>query len=89
MQRRVIARWRPLGECLEWVDDLTAAERARKVRVSPPLQATFAFLMLVSTPGGDAYTLGDLDEIARDAGFRGVRARQLAPTPQTLVVLAT
>jgi hypothetical protein len=58
-------------------------------RVSPPLQAAFAFLMLVSTPSGDAYTLADLDEIARDAGFRGATARPLAPTPQTLVVFAT
>jgi 2-polyprenyl-3-methyl-5-hydroxy-6-metoxy-1,4-benzoquinol methylase len=58
-------------------------------RVSPPLQAAFAFLMLVSTPSGDAYTLDDLDGIARDAGFRGATARPLAPTPQTLVVFAT
>jgi 2-polyprenyl-3-methyl-5-hydroxy-6-metoxy-1,4-benzoquinol methylase len=58
-------------------------------RVSPPLQAAFAFLMLVSTPSGDAYTLGDLDEIARDAGFRGATARPLPPTPQTLVVFGT
>jgi len=55
-------------------------------RVSPPLQAAFAFLMLVSTPSGDAYTLTDLDEIARAAGFGGATARPLPPTPQTLVV---
>jgi hypothetical protein len=45
--------------------------------------------MLVSTPGGDAYTAGDLDEIARLAGFRGATARPLLPTPQTLVVFET
>jgi hypothetical protein len=33
--------------------------------------------------------LSDLGEIARDAGFRRVTARPLAPTPQTLVVLST
>jgi predicted nicotinamide N-methyase len=55
-------------------------------RVSPPMQAMFAFSMLASTPSGDAYTLSDLDEIARDAGFSGATARPLLPTPQTLVL---
>src|SRR4029450_5490176 len=32
------------------------------------MEPTFAFLVLVSTPSGDAYTFGDLDEIARDTG---------------------
>jgi hypothetical protein len=38
-------------------------------RISPPLQAMFAFWMLASTPGGDAYTLSDLQAMASDAGF--------------------
>jgi predicted nicotinamide N-methyase len=58
-------------------------------RVSPPLQAAFAFLMLETSPSGDAYTLDDLDGIARAAGFRGASARPLAPTAQTLVVFET
>ena len=41
-------------------------------RVSPPLQATFAFVMLATTPSGDAYTIDDLDQIAR---ARRVRRR--------------
>ncbi len=57
-------------------------------RVSPPIQAMFAFNMLGSTLCGDAYTLRDLDEMARDAGFSGAGARPLPPTPQTLVVFA-
>ena len=56
-------------------------------RVSPPLQATFAFWMLASTPGGDAYTLSDLESMAFDAGFARIAARALLPTPQTLVIL--
>ena len=55
-------------------------------RVSPPMQAMFAFWMLATTPRGDAYTLGDLNDIAKDAGFSGAKARLLRPTPQTLVV---
>jgi cyclopropane fatty-acyl-phospholipid synthase-like methyltransferase len=56
-------------------------------RVSPPLQAMFAFWMLASTPGGDAYTLSDLESMASSAGFAHTTARALRPTPQTLVVL--
>jgi ubiquinone/menaquinone biosynthesis C-methylase UbiE len=48
--------------------------------------AMFAFLMLATTPGGDAYKLTELDEIAKAAGFRGATARPLRPTPQSLVM---
>jgi len=58
-------------------------------RVSPPLQATFAFFTLATCPGGDAYTLDDLDGIARAAGFRRATARPLSPTAQTLVSFET
>jgi precorrin-6B methylase 2 len=58
-------------------------------RVSPPLQATFAFFMLATSPSGDAYTVDDLDGMARAAGFRGASARPLAPTAQTLVAFET
>jgi ubiquinone/menaquinone biosynthesis C-methylase UbiE len=55
-------------------------------RVSPPVQAMFAFWMLATTPEGDAYTLSDLDEIAKAAGFGRATARLLHPTPQSLVM---
>ena len=58
-------------------------------RVSPPMQAMFPFWMLATTPRGDAYTLGDLNDIAKGAGFRGTRARLLRPTPQMLVMFET
>src|SRR5262249_53707239 len=50
-------------------------------RVSSPLQATFAFVMLATTPNGDAYIADDLDRFARAAGLRTVAARSLSPTP--------
>ncbi|MGA7487762.1 MAG: class I SAM-dependent methyltransferase [Xanthobacteraceae bacterium] len=81
--RKVKASLSPTGQVLA-VEFVPNADR-----VSPPLQAAFAFLMLVSTPSGDAYTTGDLDEIARLAGFSGATARPLPPTPQTLVVFAS
>jgi ubiquinone/menaquinone biosynthesis C-methylase UbiE len=55
-------------------------------RVSPPMQAMFAFLMLATSPGGDAYTPTDLDEIAKAAGFLRATARPLRPTPQSLIM---
>lgn len=58
-------------------------------RVSPPLQAMFAFWMLATTPGGDAYTATDLDQIAKAAGFAGASVRPLRPTPQSLVMFET
>jgi len=58
-------------------------------RVSPPMQAMFAFSMLATTPGGDAWTQSELDEIAKAAGFRGATARPLRPTPQSLIMFET
>ena len=55
-------------------------------RVSPPISAMFAFWMLATTPGGDAYTPCELDKMAQDAGFRGATTRPLPPTPESLIV---
>jgi hypothetical protein len=49
----------------------------------------FAFLMLATTPGGDAWTLSDLDKMAKTAGFLGATARPLRPTPQSLIMFET
>jgi ubiquinone/menaquinone biosynthesis C-methylase UbiE len=55
-------------------------------RARTPTHAMFAFLMLATTPGGDAYTLSEYDEIAKAAGFLGATARPLRPTPQSLIM---
>ena len=55
-------------------------------RVSPPMPAMFAFWMLATTPGGDAYTTSDLNKMAREAGLRGATTRPLAPAPESLIV---
>jgi ubiquinone/menaquinone biosynthesis C-methylase UbiE len=54
-------------------------------RVTPPVPAMFAFWMLASTPGGDAYTASELDEMARNAGFRRAITRPIPPTPESLI----
>jgi ubiquinone/menaquinone biosynthesis C-methylase UbiE len=54
-------------------------------RVSPPVPASFAFIMLTQTPHGDAYTYRQLTAMLENAGFRQVDRHDL-PTPQTVVV---
>jgi 2-polyprenyl-3-methyl-5-hydroxy-6-metoxy-1,4-benzoquinol methylase len=53
-------------------------------RVSPPAAAAFGLTMLASTAGGDAYTLGELEAMFREAGFGPSRAEAIGP--QMLVV---
>jgi 2-polyprenyl-3-methyl-5-hydroxy-6-metoxy-1,4-benzoquinol methylase len=55
-------------------------------RVTPPTQASFAMMMLGSTPAGDAYTFADLDVMFRAAGFGESSIQDLAPAPQRLVI---
>lgn len=38
-------------------------------RISPPTAAAFSMMMLATTPSGDAFTLAEYEQMARDAGF--------------------
>jgi 2-polyprenyl-3-methyl-5-hydroxy-6-metoxy-1,4-benzoquinol methylase len=80
--RKVHAALRPGGRAAatEFVPD--------EGRVSPPIPASFAFIMLATTPAGDAYTYRELDRMFRAAGFAGTQAHKLLPSPQTLMVAA-
>jgi O-methyltransferase domain/Dimerisation domain len=55
-------------------------------RVSPPMSASFAMIMLASTASGDAYTFSDLSGMYREAGFSGVAAHPIPMSPQTIVL---
>ena len=55
-------------------------------RVTPPESATFAMIMLASTPSGDAYTFAELEQIAAKAGFSKSTVHPLPPTAQTAVI---
>jgi 2-polyprenyl-3-methyl-5-hydroxy-6-metoxy-1,4-benzoquinol methylase len=55
-------------------------------RVTPPESATFAMIMLASTPSGDAYTFAELERIAANAGFSKSTVHPLPPTAQTAVI---
>lgn len=54
-------------------------------RVSPPIPAAFAMLMLAGTESGEAYTMSQLTSMIEAAGFRDV-ARHDLPGPQTVIV---
>ena len=55
-------------------------------RVSPPIPATFAMMMLGTTPSGDAYTFSEYDEMFRNAGFARSDVRDVPKSPQQAVV---
>jgi hypothetical protein len=49
-------------------------------RVSAPVQASFAFWMLATTPGGDAYPLAEIKAMAREAGFVSRSSLSVVPS---------
>jgi hypothetical protein len=54
-------------------------------RVTPPIPAVFAYMMLGSTPSADAYTASEFENMGRQAGFTRTMFKTAEPTPQTLV----
>ncbi|MBV9738900.1 MAG: class I SAM-dependent methyltransferase [Hyphomicrobiales bacterium] len=54
-------------------------------RISPPFPASFAFMMLGSTPSGDAYTARELEKMGDEAGFERVSVEPVPPTPESIV----
>jgi ubiquinone/menaquinone biosynthesis C-methylase UbiE len=55
-------------------------------RISPPEAATFSLVMLVMTPGGDAYTFRELDRMMRNAGFGENELHELPPSLHRVVI---
>jgi ubiquinone/menaquinone biosynthesis C-methylase UbiE len=55
-------------------------------RVTPAMDAGFSMMMLGSTPHGDAYTFPEYDRMFGNAGFARNEMRELAPTPQRVIV---
>jgi cyclopropane fatty-acyl-phospholipid synthase-like methyltransferase len=55
-------------------------------RVSPPEAATFSLTMLVTTPGGDAYTFAELERMMRNAGFAKNELHDLPPSFHRVVI---
>ena len=55
-------------------------------RVSPPMAATFSFVMLGTTGSGDAYTLLEYQRMFQSAGFQRVELVEIPENPQQLVI---
>jgi len=55
-------------------------------RVSPPMAAGFSLMMLATTPGGDAYTFRDLEQMYRAAAFDHVTSHPVPTGPHTVVM---
>jgi SAM-dependent methyltransferase len=55
-------------------------------RVSPPMPAAFAVVMLCGTPSGDAYTFDEFSRMFANAGFEGTERIDIPNSPETLLV---
>jgi 2-polyprenyl-3-methyl-5-hydroxy-6-metoxy-1,4-benzoquinol methylase len=55
-------------------------------RVSPPMSAAFALVMLAMTPSGDAYTRAELESMARNAGFTHHEFHPMPPSPHFVLI---
>jgi ubiquinone/menaquinone biosynthesis C-methylase UbiE len=55
-------------------------------RISPPESASFAVMMLGSTPSGDAYTFSELKKMMTAAGFGKSEFHPLPPSIQQVVI---
>jgi 2-polyprenyl-3-methyl-5-hydroxy-6-metoxy-1,4-benzoquinol methylase len=56
-------------------------------RITPPVPASFAFMMVATTQHGDAFTEAEYAAMARDAGLRAEAAVPLPPSPERLIEL--
>ncbi len=55
-------------------------------RISPPIPATFALMMLGETPSGDTYTFIEFERMFAHAGFKSNEFRPLPPSPQQVII---
>jgi ubiquinone/menaquinone biosynthesis C-methylase UbiE len=80
LMRKIRAALTPGGRCvtLDFVpnDD----------RVSPPMAASFALMMLGTTPAGDAYTFAEYEAMFRNAGYGSSEIHALEKAPQAVIV---
>jgi 2-polyprenyl-3-methyl-5-hydroxy-6-metoxy-1,4-benzoquinol methylase len=55
-------------------------------RVSPPMAAAFALVMLAMTPSGDAYTRSELEAMMDKAGFTRHEFHPMPPSPHSVLI---
>ena len=77
---KIRAALTPTGRCL------TLDFVPNDDRVSPPMAAGFAMMMLGTTAAGDAYTFSDYETMFRNAGYRSSNLHLLNMAPQPVIV---
>jgi 2-polyprenyl-3-methyl-5-hydroxy-6-metoxy-1,4-benzoquinol methylase len=80
LMRKILAALAPSGRCVT-LDFIPNGDR-----VSPPVPAAFAMMMLGTTPAGDVYTFAEYDRMFRSAGFTSSEFHSLTRAPQAVVV---
>lgn len=80
LMRKIRAALSPRGQCVTL--DFVPNDN----RVSPPMAAGFAMMMLGTTEAGDAYTFTEYETMFRNAGFASSTLRSLNKAPQSLIV---
>ncbi|HET7106021.1 MAG TPA: class I SAM-dependent methyltransferase [Candidatus Acidoferrum sp.] len=55
-------------------------------RISPPMPATFALIMLAETPSGDAYTRTELESMLGNSGFVDHEFHPMPPSPHSVLI---
>jgi SAM-dependent methyltransferase len=55
-------------------------------RVSPPAAAAFSMFMLASTPGGDAFTFSEFQQMFADAGFSSTELHEFPPISERVLI---
>jgi ubiquinone/menaquinone biosynthesis C-methylase UbiE len=55
-------------------------------RISPPEAAAFSMMMLGATPGGDAYTFAELDQMFTNASFARSEIHAIPPSIEQVVI---
>jgi 2-polyprenyl-3-methyl-5-hydroxy-6-metoxy-1,4-benzoquinol methylase len=78
--RRIAAALAPGGRCVNL--DFVIEED----RVSPPIPASFAMMMLGTTVAGDVYTFAEYETMFRNAGFASSELRALMRSPETVII---
>lgn len=55
-------------------------------RLTPPAAASFSLMMLGNTPAGDAFTMGEYEQMLDAAGFGGRELMDVPMSPQQLLI---
>ena len=78
--RKIHSSLKPSGQCI------TLEMVPNEDRVSPPMPASFALMMLTTTPSGDAYPFSEYDRMFRAAGFPRNELRRLPMSPGAVIL---